>query len=332
MEFIDKVLTSKYGAIFTSESEAKIEAQYKKYCKLLHPDVNSDPRATEAFMQLGQLKELALEALRTGCWEDDGIIYFQRPNNKTTLMVRYLYHHKTEVCDYYVTHEHVVYVFEAKRKKYYDNFVKWVKDFKFKTDPMREHFTPLLPIRFVETFETLDKYIVSCAKEESVYPLRAVVENFWNNEVPDRHWAWITSRMMEMINFLNYHDIALNGLDLDSFFVSLDLHQLFLFGGWWFATKVDAPLIGTTSQIWANMPPKAKANRTGDPLTDIESMKALGREYGATCPQAIKDYFATGSGDAFLEWKKWETALSKAYGKRKFVEVHATDKEIYKKE
>lgn len=332
MDLIEKVLTATYGSIFTSESEAKIEVQYKQYCKTIHPDVNSDPRATEAFMRLGQLKELAVQALRTGLWEDDNAIYFQRVGTKNTLRIQYLYRHKTNVCEYFVTKHYVVYVFETNRKRYYDNFLKWAKGLEYKTDPMKEHFAPLLPFRHIETFETNDKYIVSCAKDEDVYPLRAVIENFWNNSVPDRHWTWITSRMMELLNFLNYHDIVLNGIDVDSFFVSLDLHQLYLFGGWWFATKAGDPLIGTTSKIWVNMPPKAKANRIGDPLTDIESIKALGREFGEACPQAIKDYFNSGSGQAFSEWKKWETAMNKAYGKRQFVEVHATAKEIYKKE
>lgn len=332
MELIDKVLTSKYGSIFTSESEAKIELQYKKYCKLLHPDVNNDPRATDAFARLGQLKELAVQALQSGHWEEDNIVYFQRPGTLNTLKIEYLYHQTTDVCEYYVTKGHVVYVFDIKRKKYYDNFVKWAKNFKFKTDPMKEHFLPLLPMRYIDTFETKDKYIVSCAKEEDVYPLRAVIDNFWKGNIPGEHWTWITSRIMEMINFLNYHDIVLNGLDLDSLFICPKLHTLCLLGGWWFATKTDEPLIGTTSKIWANMPPKAKANRIGDPLTDIESMKALGREFGTNCPQAIREYFESGSGQAFSEWQKWEQAMTKGYGKRKFVELNATDKEIYKKE
>lgn len=328
MKLIDKVLTCKYGAIFTSESEDKIEAQYKKYCKQLHPDVNSDPRATDAFARLGQLKDLAIKALTTGTWEDDGIIYFQCVDRKGTLMVRYSYHHTNDVCECYVTNEHVVYVFEAKRKKYYDNFLAQMK-FGYSNNDLKKRYEPLMPHKMYETMETQDKYIISLPKLPNVYPLRAVVENVWHGKVPDRHWAWITSRLLELATFINYNNRVLNGFDLDSVFVSLDNHQLYLYGGWWFATKKDAPLIGVTSTIWATMPPKAKANRIGDAITDIESIKAMGRTYCDNAPDAINNFFQSGSTEPYQEWQKWEKALEKAYGKRQFIKISATKEEIY---
>lgn len=328
MELIDKVLNGKYGDIFTSESEAKIEAQYKKYCKELHPDKNHDPRATEAFAQLGQLKAQAITALGSGTWESEDTIYFQRVDKKCTLMVRYMYHYKTDVCEYYVTNEHVLYVFEAKRKKYYDNFLKQI-DFGFSNNELKKRYEPLIPHRLYETMETQDKYIISLPKLPNVYPLRAVVENLWHNKVPDRHWAWITSRLMELATFCDYINCVMNSFDLDALFVSLDEHKIYLYGGWWFATKKDAPLIGVTSAMWATMPPRAKASRIGDPTTDIEAIKVMGRTYCDNPPDAIKNFFQSGSTMAYTEWQKWEQALTKAYGQRKFIKISATKEEIY---
>ena len=118
MKLIDKVLTGEYGDIFTQWNKSLIEVQYKKYCKELHPDVNSDPRATDAFARLGQLRDMAIQALDTGIWKEHNIIYFKCIDRKCILKVEYSYYHKTDVCEYYITEEHIVYVFEAKRKKY----------------------------------------------------------------------------------------------------------------------------------------------------------------------------------------------------------------------
>jgi len=330
---IDKILNGKYGDIFPIRDETKIEAYYREYCKLIHPDKNKDPRATEAFMRLGQLKESAIQALHTGEWEEQDTIRFEHISKKRTLFIQYLYHHTTDVCDYYVTEEHIIYTFHLKRKKYYDNFIHWLKyPYKYANPEMRLRFEPMLPHSNAELFETVDKYIVNVPKATNIYPLRAVIDNIWSGKVPDRHWAWITSRLMELVNFLHYNDIVLNGFDLDALFVSLDNHQLYLYGGWWFATKTDEKLIGTTSKIWANMPPRAKASHIGDPITDIESIKLMGRTYCDTPPDALTYFFQSGSGDSYNEWEKWEKAIQKAYGERKFIKITATKEEIYNKE
>ena len=93
-------------------------------------------------------------------------------------------------------------------------------------------------------------------------------------------------------------------------------------------------MIGTTKDIFNIMPPKVKADKISASITDVESAKAFGRKYlDSSSPQAFKDFVNSGTkSDSMKEMEKWDEALVASFGKRRFIKIEATDKDIYKKE
>lgn len=330
MDIFDKILKGDYSKLFSNDKNL-IEKEYKTYVKQVHPDVNKDSRATNAFQKLCELKAAALKAVSEGTWKQEDFIQFKTIDNKT-IKVSYQYHRVIEICEYYVTKTHVIYIFDKSKKKFYDQYVAIVNHLTYQNKSMRENFSPLFP-QDLETYETNEKLIISFRKNKDVYPLRAVIDNYWKGKVPGKHLAWITSRLMQILAYTEHSGLVINGIDIDSCFVSLKGHAIYLYGGWWFTTNKHQRMIGTTSEIYSIMPPNVKADKKSEYLTDIESVKYMLRALDEDCPDLIKAYYLSGSCAKHIdEWVKWEETLKKAYGERKFIKIEPEDKEIYLKE
>lgn len=328
---ISKILSCSYSDLFT-QNKSNIENEYRSLSKQVHPDLNKHPKAQEAFVRLTALKNEALKAVNEGVWYEKNVIVYKLDDG-SFMRMRYRYYRKLDVCEYYICSSRLVYIFDAKHKKFYENFRHIFSSWECNDAKLqKEIFNVALP-RFIEYFTAKDKYIISIPITEDVFPLRAVIENYWNGTVPGRHLAWITSRLMQNITFINHEGYTVNGIDIDNCFISCKYHAVSIYGGWWFATKEDEPMIGTTSAIYAVMPPKVKANKTSNYLTDIESVKLMLRNISTDAPQAITDFYMSGSSeDPIEEWRKWDEALKRAYGERKFIKLESTVNEIYPKE
>lgn len=329
---IDLIFRSAYGELFPND-HTKIVTKYKMMCKKVHPDVCGDPRAADAFARLTALYNQAIEANEKGIWEKPNYKEFKTTGGKT-LQISYQYHCVFELGEYYVCKRNIIYAFDFSKKKYYNNYIKNIKNFHFANAGMEKMFKPILP-QLVAEYDTEDnKHIIVLSKTEDVYPLRCVMDNFYKGNIPDTHLAWIMSRLMNLCCFLKYSGQVLNGLTIDNLFVSLQYHTILLEGGWWYAVDEDKDMIGTTKDIFNIMPPKVKANKVASSVTDVESVKAFGRKYLAdSAPQAFKDFLNSGSqSDSMKEMAKWDEALEKSYGKRRFIKIEATENDIYKKE
>ena len=86
---------TKYGDIFKNDGH-KLPIDYKNMCKLIHPDVCADPRATDAFARLQILYNEASECVGTGVWEGTNYIEIKTTSGKT-LQIKYQYHSEIEI-------------------------------------------------------------------------------------------------------------------------------------------------------------------------------------------------------------------------------------------
>lgn len=331
---IEKLLDKnvKYGDIFPNDKD-KISVVYKELCKQFHPDACGDPRATDAFASLQALYSKASAVVGTGIWEGSKYVEIKTTNGKT-LKINYLYHAIFELGEYYVCNENVIYLFDFSKKKYYNNYIEKIKNISYANNDMRNIFEPLMPQIQSEYDTTDNKHIIVLKKTSDVFPLRAVVENFYEGKVPATHMAWMISRLMSLCCFLKYNNQVINGLNLDALGVSLEFHSITILGGFWFATQPGAQMLGTTKDIYAIMPPKVKADKISMFTTDVESVKAFGRKYIADdAPAAVLDFINSGtSEDSYDEMQKWDTALQKGFGTRRFIKIDVNKNKIYKKE
>lgn len=328
---IDKILNAKtkYGDIFPNDPK-QLPLIYKELCKQFHPDSCGDPRATDAFATLQIFYKEASAVVGTGVWEGSRYVEIKTTTGKT-LQINYLYHAIFELGDCYVCNRNIIYIFDFSKKKYYNNYIKQIKNISFADKDMEKMFKPLFPEVVSEYDTPNEKHVIVLKKTEDVYPLRCVIENFYKGNIPDTHLAWMMSRLMNIGCYLKYNGQVHNGINIDNCFVSLNFHTILLPGGWWYATKEGEPMIGTTAEIYNIMPPKVKADKVSSSITDIESIKAFGRKYlASTAPDAFKAFTVSGTGeDSMKEMEKWDSALIDSFGKRRFIKIDATAKEVY---
>ncbi len=83
--------------------------------------------------------------------------------------------------------------------------------------------------------------MVAIEKKPGVYPLRLL------GILLDRHTAWVISRLENLCCLLSYSGIVLNGLTLDNLFVEPATHQIYLYGGWWFAGYQNGTMSGISA-------------------------------------------------------------------------------------
>lgn len=330
---IDVLLSTntKYADIFPIKDKDNVNKLYKEYCKAFHPDVCQHVNATDAFTNLQALYKEAVDALEGNTWIGSNSVFFQTTTKG--LSINYLYHHVFELGEYYVTNDFVVYVFEKSKKLYYNNYIKRVKNIKYADDKMKSYYERFMPSIYKE-YDTDTKHIIVINKPRDVYPLRCLIENYFDNAVPSEHLAWITTRLVNLCCFFNYNKIVMNGINVDNLFVSPQHHSICMYGGWWYAVPEGEKMVGTTGDIFNVMTPKTKANKIAEAVTDVESIKLIGRRLSdAKTPAPLSNFYSLGSTNNAIEAAEdWEKAIENAFGRRKFIKIeNINNKTIYKK-
>ena len=222
----------------------------------------------------------------------------------------------------YVTKSKIVYILEKDKEKYYHNAIKRITGLKYKDKRMENELSRFLP-EIYQTFRTKNgKYAIVLDKTEDVYPLKNVFEYF-GKQIDGKHVAWMISRLCSLTCYLEYSGLVHNGIHMDNCFVSPEDHSVLLTGGWWYATEAGEKMIGTAKDIFAIMSVSAKESKRSSAVTDLESVKLLGRQ-----PKPFIGFLTGGSGrSAYDEFVKWDRALDSSYGKRKF--IHMEIQNIY---
>lgn len=308
-----------------------VRNKYKELVKEWHPDSNSDIKAVDVFQKITELYKKALKLLEEGSWEKTNYILINKDKGKKILL-NYDTTFDFELGKCYVTKTKVVYILDSDKKKYFDNAVFRIKSLKYADKNMEDILKRCMP-EIYQTFKTNSgEYGIVFNKTPDVFPLKNILKYF-NNKISDRHVAWILSRLYNISCFLRYNGIIHNGINVDNCFISPQYHSIILIGGWWYTTKEKERMLGTTKDIFSIMPVTSKSSKRSDFLTDLESIKLLGRQLlgEANCrklvlnnsiPKPFINFLITGStNDAYKEFEKWDKTLSNSYGERKFVKM-----------
>lgn len=327
------------GDLFSND-QAKIKAEYRRLMKQWHPDINKDPAADKVIKKVNDLYQAGVDMIKAGNWTKTNFVQFRTLNHKK-IGITYLKEHLFELGKMYICNQSVIYLVEKKHKTYYDNYVQRVSQFRFKNDDMKREFMKYLP-HIQDQFETEDYYALKVSKPADVFSLRDILTHFKGN-VPDRHMAWILSSLYNMACYLFYNDLTHNGLNIDAYFISPAFHSGMLLGGWWYTVKNKEPLIGAPKDVFNIMTPKVKSDKKGHYVTDLDSIRQIGRELvgdkfgtrllsSTTIPKPVVDWLLGGSVKApFEEYGAWGDVLNRGYGKRTFVELKVESNDLYVK-
>ena len=330
MEATEILSVTKCGDLFPY-GEEEVKSKYKELVKKWHPDTNSNPDALNVFTKITELYDKALELLKNGQWEKTNYILISKEDGKK-IALNYDTYFDFELGTCYVTKTKIVYILGEDKKKYYNNAMQRINNLRYKDKKMEDDLSRFFP-KIYQTFKTNNgEYVIVLDKTEDIYPLKKVYEYF-GERIEDRHVAWIISRLCNLTCYLKFSGLVHNGININNCFVSPKDHSILLIGGWWYTTKEDERMIGTTKDIFSIMSVSSKESKKSSSLTDLESVKLLGRQLlGETncrklsldnsIPKPFINFLTGGScNNPYEEFTKWDRALEDSYGKRKFINM-----------
>ncbi len=328
-----KILASdKCGDLFSNNAD-KAKEEFRALVKLYHPDRNKDSIAEEVFQKINELYNKAVKMLEDGIWEESNSIRFIEKATGIGRTLNFLKECNFELGVQYISSTKMTYVLDEKNKKYYDNCLDRISKLRYDNTEMEKEFSKYFP-KLVANFQTTDgKYVIVMEKTSDVFRLRDILD-YYKGEMPDRHVAWIMSRLCNISCYLNHIGVSHNGISLENCFISPQYHSVLVLGGWWYCVDQDEKMIGTQKQIYDMMSPIAKTNKIGSIVTDLESIKLIGRTLlgKAKVPDDFNKWVNSGSSKSpSKEYEKWDKALTGAYGARKFVKMEIEEKDIYDK-
>lgn len=240
------------------------------------------------------------------------------------------------MCVIYVARKNVILVFPKEYEEYAKRYQEMTAKLKYPNAEMEKELSNYVPKPVTDCRLADGSVFLAIEKKEGVYPLRML------GVLIDRHVAWVISRLENLCCLLEYNDMVLNGFTVDNLFVDPANHQIYLYGGWWFAGYEGAEAVGASAQNMKYLEKRSligKGRNRG--ATDLESIrltaaKLLGfpdRESlkdTKLLPEAFRD-FLTGKPkqSAGKDFSYWDDVLEKSYGERKFIPLSVTEEEIY---
>ena len=324
----------KAGNLFSND-EKKLKEEYKKLIKLWHPDSNKNEKASLVFQKINELYQQALELIKDGKWESKGYLQLKR-SGEIPISICYLFHQTFELGNIYICGQWILYLFDKDKKKYYENALKRINQFIFYDEYMEKEIKQYLPqfyhnkLNYGEA-ESGEFYIAVKQEKDTISLLD--IKKYYQKNFYHKYTAWIISRLLNLACYFEFSKIVHNGITIQNCFISPKNHSVYLYGGFWYTTKQKEKMLGVPKQVYDSMPPNVKSTKCADSTTDLESIKAIGRELLESVkdvPKPFQKWLYAGCCDSALEeMERWDKVILDSYGKRKFVEMKLTQKEVY---
>lgn len=316
---IEKILHTVYCGDLFEEDEKKIREKYRELVKKIHPDVCKDPRAQEAFSNLQRLYDRAIDCIRLGCWDETDTL--QLPGRAK---IHYLHSKPFELGKRFVTDNELIWVFDSTKEKYLKQYIQ--TELTYKDKRMATIYQEKMPV--VEDFSDRAIFVKRDPRE---FPMDLFLSAY-QKKLTARDIAWMVSRMCDLLCFLNFNKIVLNAITPENLFINADTHSISIYGGWWYSAQIGEKMTGVSKSIFDIMPFSVRNSKLSSPITDIESMRIMFQRIckDKEIPDPFKKWLEAGSlDDPIQEYERWNEALDKSWGKRRFVEFEIKADEIY---
>ncbi len=276
------------------ERDLQLYQQFEQVFASLLNQTKESAEAEEGFWLEAQEEELTKE---------DG----------TVISIHYLFKQKADVATMYVAKKNVIYIFEAQFEKFASHYVQTVNSIEFPTPEMEVELKQYIPNIVMKCRLKDGGILIAVEKPTGVYPLSSI------GILIDRHVAWVISRLENLCCLLSYNQIVLQGLKMKNLFVNPATHQIYLYGGWWYAKKDTGTKDLEDLRLTA-------AQLLGYP--DLQSLKK-----DTVLPKDFQKFLTEkGKDNAVDDFKEWDTVLIKSYGERRFIPLKIKEEIIYSKE
>jgi hypothetical protein len=323
-----------YSSAATAEKEAR------KLNQKWHPDHNSHPRAGDVFTLLRKLQAEAKRKLAEGTWETPGLLSI-RSTAGAQFELRYSRKVALEVGTMYVGRTVVAFDIPFGNLDLLEDAERQIARLTYANDAMRNEFARYFP-ETAKKVETATGALLVLKKSPGQLLLQDVLQ-FYKGKMPAVHVAWVLSRLLNIACYLEMQGkVSHNAIGPDTVFISPAEHTAHLFGGWWFATSLGAPMKAASQRVMLCAPPAVLQKKVGDTRTDMEMIQALGRELlgdptgvrlanDSSVPRALVDWLQLSTHQsAVATYKDWQSrVLIEAFGPRKFVQMDLTHDMLY---
>lgn len=324
MKILDatEILKSKVYSDIFSKDKAEAKKQFRTYMKMYHPDVNSEPIAVRVYRRIQDLYNVNDVTHASASVEDTKIFKDKKTKKGFEITNPVIINNGT--CMVYHTATKVVLEYKKEFKKFYDKYISNVKLIRYADDKMREQFESCFP-RVIKHFESEDgNFIILLDKTPEVLNLGVIAASYARagKKFPSRHAAWILNRLYNMATYMQFNDKVFNGFSLSNIWVSPEYHTALLLNGWEYSTKIGEQMIGCPKEVYNILPVKVKDSHKSLTLTDLESIKTIGRalfnDGEAKATEAFLDE-GTDDVDTITDWNNYGKAIKSDFGKRQFV-------------
>jgi len=319
----------------------QVRKAYRLLAMKWHPDRSSDPDALAVFQHIGRLAGQAQERIRLGDWPCPGTAGFAALDGRR-YQINYLRRHRFELGTLYVANRVVAFEIAAEHADLVAQAEHTIAALRYADDGMRAQVAAHLPAYpFAGAFRTATAFVVVLRKSPDQLLLRDVLEHF-QGRLDARHVAWVVSSLLNLCCYLQYAGLAHNALSPDTCFMSPRAHSVALLGGWWYAARIGERMRAAPAATLAWGPYGLHDSGRADIRTDLELVRALGRELlgdvGGTrlardhaAPRAMIDWLRLpASSDPIEEYRTWRTrVLHDSFGARRFAELPLTPSDIY---
>ena len=305
-----------------------------------HTDRNHHPLAEDVFKRVHALATAAAKKIEDDSWEHPGLLQFANRSG-VKFELRYASKLDVDVGTMYVGRTVVGFSVPLDNLDLLENAERRISALAYANDAMRAEFERYFP-SVLKKVETPTGAMLILSKTPDVLLLADVLRHY-QGKMPPRHVAWVISRLLNIACYLERQGrLAHNAISPETVFISPQHHSVCLLGGWWFTVGLGENLLAAPQRMVLAAPPDVLQKKVGDGRTDMEMIKALGRELlgDATClrlandssvPAALVNWLQLSKHqsavDTYRDWQ--ERVLIDAFGARKFVEMDLTHEMLY---
>ena len=324
----------------------EVKKAYRLLAMKWHPDRSRDPGALAVFQHIGRMLENAEEKIALGDWPCHGRLQLTALDGKA-YEINFLRRHRFELGSMYLASTVVTFEIDRAHADLVTQAERTIRDFRYADGRMREQIARHLPaFPFAGAFETATSFVVVMRKTPDLLLLRDVIDYF-DGRLDPRHVAWVVSSLLNLCCYFEYAGITHNALSPDTCFISPPDHSVAVLGGWWYAAADGARMLAAPERTLAWAPHDLLASGRADVRTDLELVRAIGRELlgdvtgtrlyresyrESSAPRAMIEWLRLPASDNPVEeYRTWRTrVLHDSFGARRFAELPLTQSDMYR--
>ena len=281
-------------------------------------------------------------SLEEGFWVEASREELTRSDGEI-IEIAYLTKRKSDMCTVYVARHNIIYLFESSYAAYAARYQDMIKKITYPTPEMKRELEKYIPKLVTECILADGRHFLALEKAEGVYPLKMM------GSLIDRHVAWVISRLENLCCLLEYNDMVLNAFTAENLFMDPANHQIYLYGGWWFAGFRGAEIAGASESVkpyleqdnFLSKRPGPEKKKRYTFQTDLESIRTVAiKLLGYSDRDALRtDKLLPEPFHRFLlqapeksaraDFAKWDKVLLESYGERKFIPLVMSEEDVY---